>query len=86
MYKSYSYNNMPEPVIKSEPQQTVKKSDAPKENETSSNSALKNLFSSALGSDDIIILIIIIVLLLNDCNDKLLLLALAYIFLSGLEQ
>lgn len=36
----------------------------------------------SIKNDDIILLIVIALLILNDCDDKLLLLALAYIFFS----
>ena len=36
----------------------------------------------SLRTDDIILIIVFAVLLINDCDDKLLLMALAYIFLS----
>ena len=79
MYRSYSVNNMPQPVIEPErkplpPQikESVKKEQKKEE-----------LFPlSGLKSDDLILLIVIALLIFNDCNDKLLLIALIYIFFS----
>ena len=34
-------------------------------------------------TDDIILAVVILMLLLNDCDDKLLLLALAFVFITG---
>lgn len=36
-------------------------------------------------NDDIILLAVIIMLLTNDCNDKMLLLALAFVFFNGFD-
>lgn len=79
MYRSYSVNNMPQPVIEPEHKplpppikETVKKEQKKEE-----------LFPlSGLKSDDLILLIVIALLIFNECNDKLLLLALIYIFFS----
>lgn len=80
MYKSYSYSNMPKAVSspppkppKPEPQKSAL---PPKGGKYSGLSPVK------LQSDDILLLIIILALLLNECEDKLLLLALAYVFFS----
>ena len=37
---------------------------------------------SGLGTDDLILIVVALVLLIDDCDDKLLLIALAFIFLS----
>ena len=39
-------------------------------------------FLSGLGTDDLILIVVALVLLIDDCDDKLLLIALAFIFLS----
>lgn len=90
MYKSYSYSNMPMPVNKKkEPPQSKpsqKDGDAKheeiKERDTKPCEKNNGLFDN-LETDDIILLIVAFVLLMDDCDDKLLLGALAFIFLSG---
>ena len=75
MYRSYSYNNMPEPIKQKPPPKPEAKKAKPE----------KNASAPLLGNmevDDIILLAVIFMLILNDCDDKLLLIALAYIFLS----
>lgn len=85
MYRSYSYSNMPEPV---------KAHSAPRHEPASirSEPPAKPLVSrgqsdvkmhGSLQNDDIILIIIAAILLINGCDDKLLIIALAYIFLSG---
>lgn len=84
MYKSYSYNNMPKAVnTTTPPAQPVKKNLSEKEVVQKAQPAKQHGLSlGRLQSDDLILLIIIMALLINDCNDKLLLLALAYVFFS----
>lgn len=86
MYKSYSYNNMPQPIRtnppKEAPKQLADTNSAPPAREPQKK---QNGIMSVLGklqSDDMILLIVIILLLMNDCDDKLLLLALAYVFIA----
>ena len=79
MYRSYSVNYMPQPVIEPEhrPLPPPTKETAKKEQKK------EDLFPLAgLKSDDLILLIVIALLIFNECNDKLLLLALIYIFFS----
>ena len=75
MYRSYSVNNMPQPVIEPE-HRTL----PPPNKESIKKEELLPL--SGLKSDDLILLIVIALLIFNECNDKLLLLALIYIFFS----
>lgn len=84
MYKSYSYNNMPKAV-----NTTKKTTESPKKEltekpctHTSEQPKSLSFLPGRLRTDDLILLIIIAALLINDCDDKLLLLALAYIFFS----
>ena len=82
MYKSYSYHDMPEPVP-AKPQHPQKPIQTQKEaSGTAQNNALKKLFGG-MEQDDIILLAVIFMLISNDCDDKLLLIALAYIFIAG---
>ena len=75
MYRSYSMNDMPQPMSRAsqlpEPSPTVKAAQIKKEPTR-----------PTLRTDDIILLIVIAVLLINECDDKLLLMALAYVFLN----
>ncbi len=94
MYRSYSYNNMPRPVNttapKTEPEKKIpqtQKPEKPKQPEAKpieQQSGVQNTPAviGRLRTDDIVLLIVIAILLLNDCDDKPLLLALAYVFFS----
>lgn len=78
MYKSYSYNNMPRALTeKPSPPKPMPKpvpTECKKEKEVGFLGDLKN--------DDIILLIVIGVLLADGCEDKILLAALALVFLG----
>ena len=74
--KYYSYNDMPTAVCKSENAVPVHKGEEPKKED--------NRFFGKFETDDIILAVVMVMLLANDCNDKLLLLALAFVFFSGL--
>ena len=92
MYRSYSYNNMPQAknTFKQKeksapnplPVQTPSITASEKHNVNISKTNTNHSFISGLKNDDLILLAIICALLLNHCEDKLLLLALAYIFFS----
>ena len=79
MYHSYSVSNMPEPINASPPvhAKPEKKDSAPKPEKKETLP-----FLSGLKSDDLLLLLVIAVLIFNECDDKLLLLALVYIFFS----
>ena len=84
MYRSYSVNNMPEPVMhhKEKPQESI---NAPQKEVQDKNELQKKHsggFLDNLKQDDTILLAVIFVLLLDECDDKLLLAALGFIFLS----
>lgn len=82
MYKSYSYHDMPEPVP-AKPQHPQKPMHDQKiSSGASQDNALKKIFGG-MELDDIILLAVIFMLISNDCDDKLLLIALAYVFISG---
>ena len=79
--KYYSYNDMPKPVpAAATPEGGVHKkpAEAPKLIEGDNKKPFTNL-----ETDDIILLAVILLLLANDCEDKLLLPALAFVFLGG---
>jgi hypothetical protein len=83
--KYYSYSDMPQPVTDrhqscAEPAREVHK----KENEICEKEQNNKLFGK-FDTDDIILAVVAVMLLANDCDDKLLLLALAFVFLSGLN-
>lgn len=94
MYRSYSYNNMPKPVNmtsrKDEPPAKSPEKPKPKQTECAAAGPAECPMTAQstppvigrLHTDDIVLLIVIALLLLNDCDDKLLLLALAYVFFS----
>ena len=70
---------MPQPVV--EPEQ--KPLPPPIKETVKKEQKKEELFPLAgLKSDDLILLIVIALLIFNECNDKLLLLALIYIFFS----
>ena len=88
MYRSYSYNNMPQPIthhqentgeIKKKPHEMQEK---PKHRELKKED--KGSFLDNIQADDIILIMVVIALLLDDCDDKLLIAALGFIFLSDL--
>ena len=86
MYKSYSYNNMPQPIRANPPKETPKQlaetiSEPPAREPQKKQHGIISILDK-LQSDDVILLIVIILLLMNDCDDKLLLLALAYVFVA----
>lgn len=92
MYKSYSYNNMPTPVntfsnAALPPHEPEAKPKPAEKNaaraEPMPSEPRKKMSAPPFGrlqSDDMILLIVISLLVLNDCSDKLLILALAFIF------
>lgn len=93
MYKSYHYDNMPQPAAykpphhsppqpSPEPCPIPRSSNVPSEQD-GSGGILHNFFGG-LKNDDVILLVVIFILLLDDCEDKLLLAALGFIFFSGL--
>lgn len=91
MYKSYSYSNMPEPVNthNSSPRtdHNDKREHKYKPQETQSIAHHQNTTSRmSLQNDDIILIIIAAILLINGCDDKFLIIALAYIFFSGYNE
>ena len=92
MYRSYSYSNMPQakntfketekPAPKQNLMQTSSLSSSDKAEPVSAKPNVRRILPYGLKNDDLILLAIICALLLNHCEDKLLLLALAYIFFS----
>ena len=76
MYRSYSVNDMPRPVTSKpvipSPSVTVpqKQSNMPQ-------------IIKGINDDDLILILVIFILLMCNCDDKLLLIALIYVFLSG---
>lgn len=89
MYRTYSYNDMPEPVRRhreEKPAPTPRAmSAAPKKEPVAETKCKDGILSGIFDNfenDDIILIVVAIVLLMDDCDDKLLLLALAFIFIS----
>lgn len=90
MYKSYHYNDMPQPIhtvrapeVSTYPES--KKTHEEKSKNESGRSILNNLLGD-LKTDDIILLVVIFILLIDECDDKLLLIALGFIFFSGIGE
>lgn len=76
--KYYSYSDMPEPVYPNCPEENPpihKKQEIGKEKK----------FLGRFENDDIILAAVLIMLFANDCDDKLLLLAIAFVFISGFD-
>ena len=83
MYRTYSYNDMPIPVQRRnedmrKPMPPPKEEKIEKKCDKPDNGGIL----SGLGTDDLILIVVALVLLIDDCDDKLLLIALAFIFLS----
>jgi len=85
MYRScYSINDMPKLKEKEKVSVPEKREQAPvhKKEERQNGLFDGESFLSRLEKDDIILIIVAIILLADDCEDKLLLVALAFIFLT----
>lgn len=85
MYRTYSYNDMPVPVMRNNSE--AKKPSLPldkkpecdeKRNSKQGNGGLLG----TLATDDLILIVIALALLIDGCDDKLLILAIGFIFLS----
>ncbi|MDD6213609.1 MAG: hypothetical protein PUB42_00190 [Firmicutes bacterium] len=84
--KYYSYNDMPQ-LLKHEPPKGIKPDkqelcEASSEKCDSRNESRKLFGKFEL--DDIIIAAVILALLIDDCDDNLLLIALGFVFLTGI--
>ena len=82
--KYYSINDMPQPIQKKEEAGECKRPDNIHKNVEEKVGFIQN--GKVLGRfeiDDVILVVIAVILLADDCDDKLLLLALAFVFLSG---
>ncbi|MCI5604613.1 MAG: hypothetical protein MR413_03040 [Clostridia bacterium] len=79
MYRSYSVNNMPTPMKyeQEEIAEPVKKMNVQTKKEEKESGLMDNI-----QTDDIILLAVVLVLLIDGCDDKLLLAALGFIFIS----
>ena len=80
--KYYSYNDMPRPVYNQNKQSISEK---PCKDESKPTPTEPGKFFGNFENDDIILAVVIFMLLANDCDDKLLLLAIAFIFISGFD-
>lgn len=88
--KYYSYNDMPTIAQHRENTVSIPKAEKKepervhKEEKHTDNGLFQNgkLFGK-FESDDIILLIVVFILLMDECDDKLLLAALAFIFFNG---
>ncbi len=84
MYRNYySYNDMPSLAKRTEPQAEIRKAPpAPIIPEPEKKPSMG--FLNNLSLDDIILLAILFLLLANGCEDKLLLAAIGFVFLTGI--
>ena len=88
MYRSYSINDMPQMVKRETPKN--KEQVSPVSNlhnktiEEATGIIKDGKFLGKFELDDIILIAIIVMLLTNDCDDKLLLLAIGFVFISGI--
>ena len=83
MYRRYySVNDMPQIVTKCEKEQKPQK--GCNEVHIENRKREEKGFLSHLETDDIILIAIALLLLADDCDDKMLLLAIAFVFVSGI--
>lgn len=92
MYRSYSMNNMPTPITHEEkPQRAPARQEQerpapppPHQHQHPRCEKCENRggILDNIQTDDIILFIVVVALLLDDCDDKILLAALGFIFLS----
>lgn len=85
MYRRYySVNDMPQMQIKSQSEpkkeECINNLHIEKKNQTGD---IRSFFKN-LETDDIILIAIALLLLADDCDDKMLLIAIAFIFISGI--
>lgn len=80
MYRSYSVNNMPQPIMHRNEKTPEKLPTHSKEkpSQQKKNDGILGGFEN----DDIILLVVILILLMDDCSDKLLIAALGFVFLN----
>lgn len=77
MYHTYSVNDMPRPVIPTPKPESLPESESHE---------VKKPVIGGIKDDDLILLLVIAMLILGNCDDKILLIALIYIFLSGYNK
>ena len=76
MYRSYSVNDMPRPI-------TPKPVPSPPSEPVAKPTTSQPQIIKGINDDDLILILVIFILLMCNCDDKLLLIALVYVFLSG---
>ncbi len=89
MYRNfYSYNDMPQPIRPESNKGSEKKSSPcpvpPKNNEGGLGLLENGKLFGKFELDDVILIVVALILFADDCDDTLLLLAIAFIFLSGI--
>ena len=82
--KSYSFNDMPDRFGETEKNTNDKNCEVHKNSNTKANCTESGKILGQFEIDDIIIILIAALLLSEDCNDKLLFLALGFVFISGM--
>ena len=83
MYRSYSYNDMPKPIMHTYEEKPQKKEckEEKHDKEICKKEEKHNGILANLETDDLILLIVILALVIDDCDDKILLIALGFIFI-----
>ncbi len=83
MYRSYSYNDMPKPIMHTYEEKPHKKEhkEENKDKQISKKEEKKEGIFANLETDDLILLVVILALIIDDCDDKILLIALGFIFI-----
>ena len=82
--KSYSFNDMPDRFGENVKNSNDNKCEVHKSPQTNVNCSENGKILGQFEIDDIIIILIAALLLSEDCNDKLLFLALGFVFISGM--
>lgn len=95
MYKNYSYSNMPVKRQNTEPKRSDAKAADTTVEDTKVPEVIKNVDTKPcdkdngllgnLETDDLVLLIVAFVLLMDGCDDKLLLAAIAFVFMSDMN-
>ena len=84
MYRRYySINDMPQMVTKEQMEQKPQKKCEDVHIERKKENEEKKIFGK-FETDDIILIAIALLLLADDCDDKMLLIAIAFVFVSGI--
>ena len=79
--KYYSYNDMPKPVLHEQTRQLTPQPEPRNLSKPPSNNGTKVFFKN-LETDDLLLIAVLLILFLDDCEDKMLIAAVAFLLLS----